>query len=325
MQVIAKSIIYKNFMRDQNDVVSVIMATYNRGYCINRAITSIIGQTYSNWELVVVDDSSSDNTEEVVKNLQEKDSRIKYLKLEKNRGCSGARNEGIKICNGDYITFLDSDDEYAPTKIERQLEVFHRSSNENLGIVSCGAIDHRDGIEYNRRMPLPKEDYYLALLGKEKRIGVGSPFMMIKASIIKEEGHYFDADMPAAIDWDIAVRILKKYGLEYVDEYLVYYYHHSNERMYNPTSAIKALNRQYTKYLSWLKEEPTEHVKFVQNAAALRAHYLSIPEGIKFINESLNNFSDNSSKNKLKAFKILLNAFRIKYFKLFYLKYFNKR
>ena len=312
-------------MRDNKDMVAVIMATYNRGYCIDRAIKSIIGQTYANWELVVVDDSSSDNTEEVVKKLQERDTRIKYLKLKKNRGCSGARNEGIKICSGDYITFLDSDDEYAHTKIERQLEVFHNSSNAKLGIVSCGAIDHRDGIEYNRRMPLPKKDYYRALLGKEKRIGVGSPFMMIKASIIKEEGHYFDADMPAAIDWDIAVRILKKYDLEYVDEYLVYYYHHSNERMYNPTSAIKALDRQYSKYLNWLKEEPKEHVKFVENAAALRAHYLSIPEGLEFTDDSIKNFSDKSSKTKLKAFKFILNGFRVKYFKLFYLKYFNKR
>jgi len=311
-------------MRSQKDKVSIIMATYNRGYCIGRAIQSIVNQTYPNWELMVVDDGSSDNTDEVVQELQDKDSRIRYLKLEKNLGCSGARNEAMKICTGDYITFLDSDDEYDSTKIEKQVNCFKESKKKNLGIVSCGAIDHRDGVEYNRRMPIERDDYYRSLLAKRKRIGVGSPFMMIPASIIKGENIYFDPKMPAAVDWDMAVRICRKYTLDFVPEHLVFYHHHSGDRMYNPESAVRALTLQYSKYKDWLIEEPDEHLSFVKNAAALIAFHKTIPEGKKFLDKSLANFTDASKIKHLKSFKLTLELFRFKYFKLFYLKYFNK-
>lgn len=315
---------HQKSMRHQNDKVSVIMATYNRAYCIGRAIESIIGQTHPNWELMVVDDGSSDNTDEVVEELQKKDSRIRYLKLDKNLGCSGARNEAMKICTGDYITFLDSDDEYDPTKIEKQVKIFQESKNPKLGIVSCGAIDHRDGVEYNRRMPIKREDYYRSLLAKRKRIGVGSPFMMIPSSIIKGENIYFDPNMPAAVDWDIAIRIFRKYTLEFVPEYLVLYHHHSGDRMYNPESATRSLTLQYTKYLDWLKEEPEAHLSFVKNAASLIAFHKGITEGKKFIDKSLPNFTDPSKSKALKNFKVILDLFRFRYFKMFYLKYLNK-
>ncbi|UJH91313.1 glycosyltransferase [Antarcticibacterium sp. 1MA-6-2] len=314
----------KKRMINNSKKVSVMMATYNRGYCIGRAIESIMNQTYQNWELMVIDDKSTDNTEEVVKSYISRDERIKYLKLEKNQGCSGARNEGMKICTGDYITFLDSDDEYDPTKIEKQVKVFLNTKIPNLGIVSCGAIDHRDGIEYNRRMPIKREDYYKSLLAKRKSIGVGSPFMMIPSSIIKGENTYFDPQMPAAVDWDIAVRICRKYTLDFVPEHLVLYHHHSGDRMYNPDSAVRSLKMQYTKYRDWLIAEPDAHLSFVKNAASLIAFHKSIGEGKDFIEESLSNFKSASKRRKLKIFKLILDSFKLKYFKLFYLKYFNK-
>ena len=304
--------------------VSVIMATYNRGYCISRAIDSIVNQTYSNWELMVVDDGSTDDTEEVLEGYTREDERIRYLKLEKNLGCSGARNEGMKICTGDYITFLDSDDEYDSSKVEKQVKCFKESKKENLGIVSCGAIDYRDGVEYNRRLPIRKDDYYRSLLAKRKRIGVGSPFMMIPSKIIKEENIYFDPEMPAAVDWDIAVRICRKYTLDFVPEYLVFYHHHSGDRMYNPESAVKSLKMQYSKYKEWLIAEPDAHLSFVKNAAALIAFHKSIGEGKAFIEKSLQNFRERSKRRRLQIFKLVLNFFRFKYFKLFYLKYLNK-
>ena len=311
-------------MNVQKNRVSVIMASFNREHCIGRAIESIINQTFENWELIVVDDCSSDNTEEVVEAYTASDERIIYLKLEKNLGCSGARNEGMKICTGEYITFLDSDDEYDPTKIEKQIKVFQESTDPKLGIVSCGAIDHRDGIEYNRRMPIRRNDYYRSLLAKRKRIGVGSPFMMIPSSIIKGENKYFDPEMPAAIDWDIAVRICRDYTLDFVPEHLVLYHHHSGERMYNPDSAVKSLKLQYSKYKDWLIADPEAHLSFVKNASALIAFHKSIGMGKTFVNQSLLDFTEASKRNNLKFFKLILESFRFKYFKLFYLKYLNK-
>jgi len=107
-------------------LVSVIITTYNRAYCLKKAITSAINQTYDNLEIIVLDDGSTDNTELVVKKIS--DSRIVYIRHQKNKGIGAARNTGIKNSKGSFIAFLDSDDEYLPEKIEKSLEVFKDSS-----------------------------------------------------------------------------------------------------------------------------------------------------------------------------------------------------
>ncbi|MDQ7033251.1 MAG: glycosyltransferase family 2 protein, partial [Desulfonauticus sp.] len=100
-------------------LVSVVIPTYNRASLVKEAILSVINQNFKDWELLVVDDRSTDNTEDIVKSLAEKDSRIKYLKNEFAKGPSGARNYGIKHSKGDLIAFLDSDDLWKPWHLER--------------------------------------------------------------------------------------------------------------------------------------------------------------------------------------------------------------
>ena len=90
-----------------NPFFSIIMATYNRGYCISRAIDSVLAQSFKEWELIIVDDGSSDNTEEIVKKYNDK--RIKYIKLSKNSGVNVARNRGYKEAKGEWCFILDSD------------------------------------------------------------------------------------------------------------------------------------------------------------------------------------------------------------------------
>ena len=104
----------------QNEpLVSVIIPTYNRGRLILDSINSVLNQTYKNIELIVVDDCSTDNTEEILKSIN--DSRIKYVKLEKNSGACIARNKGIELSTGEFIAFNDSDDLWITTKLEKQL------------------------------------------------------------------------------------------------------------------------------------------------------------------------------------------------------------
>ncbi len=95
-------------MDTDNPLISVILPTYNRGYIVERAIKSVLNQTYKNLELIIVDDGSTDNTEEIVKSIEDK--RIIFLKHKKNKGASSARNTGIKNSKGEYISFIDSDD-----------------------------------------------------------------------------------------------------------------------------------------------------------------------------------------------------------------------
>src|SRR5690606_408488 len=250
-------------------LVSIIMPTYNRANRISDAIKSILNQSYENWELIIIDDCSTDKTAPVVQDYIDFDSRIQYRKLTHNIGASAARNVGLKNAKGDYITFLDSDDEYFPSKIEKQLNLFLFSNNESLGIVSCGAIDYKDGVEYNRRMPIKRNDYYESLLSKKKRIGAGTPFLMIKAKLIRDKNILFDENLLAMEDWDLVLQIVKESDFDFVEEYLVRVNHHDDERLYTSKLAAESLTKQYEKYRDELIKYPKAHRKFIMNAAVL--------------------------------------------------------
>ena len=100
-------------------LVSIIMPSWNTGKFIAESIESVLAQTYKNWELLIVDDCSTDNTDEVVASF--KDTRIKYFKNEKNSGAALTRNRAMREAQGEWIAFLDSDDLWAPNKLEKQL------------------------------------------------------------------------------------------------------------------------------------------------------------------------------------------------------------
>ena len=117
-------------MTDLTPKVSIILPTYNRAYIIEKGINSLLNQTYQDFEIIIVDDGSTDNTEEIIKKLQEKDKRIKYIKLKTNKGAATARNIGIKAARGEYIAFQDSDDEWMHEKLEKQVKVLDTSSKE---------------------------------------------------------------------------------------------------------------------------------------------------------------------------------------------------
>ena len=99
-------------------LISVILPSFNRGHLLPRALDSMLKQTYNNWELIIIDDGSTDQTEAVVKPYSSKYTSIRYYKMDKNVGACVARNFGLQKAAGEYITFLDSDDEYLPTKLE---------------------------------------------------------------------------------------------------------------------------------------------------------------------------------------------------------------
>ena len=112
-----------------NDLVSIIMPSYNTAKYISQSIDSVIKQTHTNWELIIVDDCSTDNTDEIIKPYL-KDSRIKYLKNEKNSGAAVSRNYALREAKGKWVAFLDSDDIWEPKKLELQLEFMKSNSYE---------------------------------------------------------------------------------------------------------------------------------------------------------------------------------------------------
>ncbi|WP_273130279.1 glycosyltransferase family 2 protein [Bacillus weihaiensis] len=133
---------YINDKRDLEDLVSVIMPAYNCGEYIGLTLNSVIAQTYQNWEVIVVDDCSTDNTEEIVKSYISRESRIKYFKLEKNSGAAVARNKATDYAKGKYIAFLDSDDIWFPEKLTRQIG-FMKQNGYNFTCTSYTKIDEK--------------------------------------------------------------------------------------------------------------------------------------------------------------------------------------
>ena len=198
--------------------ISVIIPTYNRAYCIENAITSVLKQDYNNLEVIVVDDCSSDHTKEVVASME--DSRIKYICNCENVGAAATRNIGIKFAQGELIAFQDSDDVWQEGKLKKQLEVMEQG---NYGMVyGCFERSFMDGhkeivpreaiqIEAKQGMIYP---YLLA----ESYIGM--PTVLVRREVL-EQIQGFDENMKSYEDYDLALRIAKCCTVGFVNEVLV--------------------------------------------------------------------------------------------------------
>lgn len=122
-----------------DDLVSIIMPSFNTGKYITETIESVLAQSYKNWELIIVDDCSSDNTDEIVSTYLS-DDRIHYLKNEKNSGAAFSRNTALRKAKGKWIAFLDSDDLWMPEKLEKQLS-FMKSNGYFFSYTDYEEID----------------------------------------------------------------------------------------------------------------------------------------------------------------------------------------
>ncbi|MCR5623321.1 MAG: glycosyltransferase [Treponema sp.] len=205
-------------MAQSGPSVSVVIPTYNRAHCIRRAMDSVLGQTFGDLELIVVDDGSTDDTDGVVRKYS--DPRVRYVRLEKNGGPSRARNEGIRLSRGKYVAFQDSDDAWHPEKLERQMGLMDRDSDCHL--VFC---KYRT-VEDNPRT-VPEEDFFdlagtehgmLDVLLEEPKIG--TPTMLVRKEALLEAG-MFDEKLATLEDWDLSMRIARRGKISFVPEALV--------------------------------------------------------------------------------------------------------
>ncbi|PEE40531.1 glycosyltransferase family 2 protein [Bacillus pseudomycoides] len=149
--------------KDSESLVSVITPSYNSSPFIKETIESVQAQSYSNWEMIIVDDNSKDDSVHIIKQYIEKDPRIKLITLTQNAGAARARNIALKEAQGDYIAFLDSDDLWLPTKLEEQV-AFMQNGNLAFSFTSYSLIDEQ-GNSMNIKVNAPKVVDYKYLLG----------------------------------------------------------------------------------------------------------------------------------------------------------------
>jgi glycosyltransferase involved in cell wall biosynthesis len=243
----------------KNSTISVIIPTYNRANLIEKAIKSVLKQTYQDFEIIIVDDGSTDNTEEIIRGF--KDKRVKYIKkYKKNRGISVARNIGIKIARGKYIAFLDSDDEWFPEKLNKQIKILQDGSPE-LGVVysiSCYIDESGKNINKLRNSKKVEGYIYEDLLGKNY---VGTPStVLIRKECFHQVG-LFDDLLNAQEDWDMWIRIAKYYRFALIKIPLVKYRLHPNQISKNLEVKIITANRILIKYANELEIRRGAHSK----------------------------------------------------------------
>ncbi len=169
--------------------VSVIIPAYNRAHCIERAIKSVQAQTFTDMDIIVIDDGSTDNTAEIVKGMP--DERIRYIYCQMNRGSGAARSEGLKATRGEYIAFLDSDDEWLPDKIEKQVALME-SLSEDWGICHGGARIIKDGGGETMFQPDTKKSGHCLKWFVDGKLPFLTPTVMLRKSAVEKIGLFDD-------------------------------------------------------------------------------------------------------------------------------------
>jgi glycosyltransferase involved in cell wall biosynthesis len=224
-------------------MVSVIVPTFNREKTILRAINSILKQTYKDIEIIIIDDCSNDNTQNVVKLLN--NDKIKYIKHDKNRGACAARNTGIKLAKGEYIAFLDSDDEWLPKKIEKQVNFL---KTNNADVVFCSHICCMG----NKELIIPDKKIDTSILYKKLLYGN----FITTGSILGKSKCFnhikFDLKLPRFQDWDLMISIAQKYSVQHINEVLTINYVQKDSISKDDKKAIEALKIIHSKFLNYM-------------------------------------------------------------------------
>jgi len=203
-------------------LVSIILPTYNRDWVITQAIDSVLAQSYTNFELIIIDDGSTDKTTDVIKSYE---GKLQYV-YTKNSGVAKARNRGISISKGKFIAFIDSDDTWEPQKLAKQ--ILFLSKNPSYGLCYCGAQYfhnknlERDTISHYKNI---KNGFIFSELLKQPSIA--TPTVIIRADIIENVGT-FNEKFKLFEDRDLWLRVALNNKIHFVPELLVNIHRFSN-------------------------------------------------------------------------------------------------
>lgn len=277
--------------------VSVVIPTHNRADLLPRAINSVLAQTEQDFEVIVVSDGSTDDTEKVVKEIQNKDNRVQFEHYSPGKGGNFARNEGIRLSQGVYVAFLDDDDEWVPNKLEKQLALMEQNSKMVLCYTGVHVIYVNEKIEYSF---LPKHEGDLSrVILLDNCIGSTST-PMVRKSVFEESG-VFDNDLAALQDFDLWIRITQYGEVGVVKEELINYYN------YRGTKQVSAVTAKYENAFAYINNKYKD----------LFAQMTESEKTTKLVNEYIllgNKAMRNNEKKKARSYykKVLKSKFSLK-------------
>jgi glycosyltransferase involved in cell wall biosynthesis len=227
-------------------LVSVVIPTFNRGHCITACINSVLAQTMDDFEILVIDDFSNDDTAARVAAFA--DPRVSYLPQTSNRGGAVARNVGIRRARGEFVAFLDSDDLWLPEKLERQIDGMRAAGSKcGLSYTWLRCVDD-NGAQAMRIHPDIDGDCFERIL-VSNFIGSFSNLVVRRALLVEEGG--LDEDFRSCQDWDLLIRLCRHARVHCQREYLVLYLQSITDKVRistNPRSVVQGHRRILTKY-----------------------------------------------------------------------------
>ena len=273
-----------------NGLVSIILPTYNSENRIQRVIDDLSSQTYTHYEIIIVDDASSDGTWSVIEKILKSKNNIRAVRLPVNRGPAGARNSGIEVASGEFIAFMDDDDIWFPEKLNIQVRAAYM--DPAIGLVGCGMhqVFSREKLEYSS-VPNRRSLNFKDLLC-ENFLG-GTISVMARTDAIREVGG-FDTQFPAREEYDLWIRVSRKWKVILVPDVLMSVQHdllRSSRISNNLNRYIEAcllLNEKYKEDISlqagsWILRRQAEQnffigsqaIKIGENSKALRWYFYS--------------------------------------------------
>lgn len=194
--------------------VSVVIPTYNRSKQIEHAVRSVLAQTHSNLEVIVVDDGSTDGTAQIIKECARKDPRIRLIEHGQRKGAQAARNTGILAARGKWIAFLDSDDQWFPDSLEVRLEM---AARRGVHVVhsECYILDRGDAEPKQFGVPPMQGQVYKELLRFKQTFGPTFPSLLVSSEALADIG-YLDETIVSFQEWDLAIRLARRYEFMFV-------------------------------------------------------------------------------------------------------------
>lgn len=265
-----------------NPKVSVVIPTYKRPKLLRRAIRSVLEQSYENLEIIVIDDSPTNESEITIKEFL--DENVRYLRRDRRKGVASAKNLGVRMSSGDFIAFLGDDDEWFSNKLEQQVNLFRKVEPET-GVVhsNCFVDNGKETFLYHKAETgkqsldeLLEYDYIADSTG------------LIKKECFKKVG-YFDESLIYAEDWDSYIRIAKQFKIKYISEPLAILHITSDGLGRDTRRAIRGHQMVLAKH--WQE--------FKKHRKTLSRHLCQIGSTVNFIGE------------KKRGRKFLINAFKI--------------
>nr|MBV6630662.1 glycosyltransferase family 2 protein [Oceanococcus sp. HetDA_MAG_MS8] len=244
-------------------LVSIVLPTKNRLSTLPRSVASVCGQCYRNWELIIVDDHSTDATQEWVSSLR--DRRVRYLRLESSQGAAAARNFGVKQARGEWIAFQDSDDEWVLDKLDKQLFVAQAGG---FSWVGGSIVTWSDGGVVTERWTAPQGYTEIRHDAVVRGAGLMTPSWLVRRNVLENLGG-FDESLPCLEDWELLFRLKSVYRMGVTRDIVLMRYGSSDSLFAELDKRVEGLQGVLLTHIRLLTEYPRWRVYWELELARL--------------------------------------------------------